>query len=99
MWLALQYNLKVKIIFSNNKINQIKTRDWCNNVGILFKPCTSDTYAQNSGVEYFNQLIMETARAIRLFTNLPHKLWKKIIATATYLYNQIFRTSNNWISP
>lgn len=36
---------------------------------------------------------------MRLFANLPHKLWREIIATATYLYNQTLRISNSWKSP
>ena len=53
IWLALQCNLKVKVIYSNNKINWIKTSDWCNNVSILLKPCALDTHVQNGGAERF----------------------------------------------
>lgn len=38
IWLALRYNLEVKIIRSDNKMNRIKTRDWYNNAGISFGP-------------------------------------------------------------
>lgn len=48
-WLALRYNLEVKVIRSDNEMNRIKTRDWCNNVGISFEPCAPDTHAQNGG--------------------------------------------------
>lgn len=61
MWLTLQYNLEVKIICFDNEINQIKIRDQCNNVGILFELCTLDTYAQNGGVKRFSWLITEKA--------------------------------------
>ena len=73
-WLELRYNLEVKVIRSDNEMNQIKTRDWCNNVGISFEPCAPDTHAQNGGAERFGRLIMEKAQAMRLSTNLPHKL-------------------------
>ncbi len=43
-WLALWYNLKVKIIQSNNVINRIKIKKWCNNVGIFFEPYAPDTH-------------------------------------------------------
>ena len=33
-----------------------------------------------------------------LSANLPHKLWRKIVSTATYLYNQTPRTLNDWKS-
>ena len=55
-------------------MNQIKTRDWCNNVGISFEPCASDTHAQNDGAEHFGCLIMKKAQSMRLSTNLPYKL-------------------------
>lgn len=42
---------------------------------------------------------MEKARAMRLFVNLPHKLWREIVAAATYLYNQTPRASNDWMFP
>lgn len=73
-WLALQYNLKVKIIYSNNKIKQIKTKNWCNNMSILLEPYTPDTHMQNGGAEHFDWLIMEKAQIMRLSTNLLYKL-------------------------
>lgn len=60
-WLALQYNLEVKIIQLDNEINCVKTKDWCNNIGILFEPCALDIHAQNGGVKRFGHLIMEKA--------------------------------------
>lgn len=74
-------------------------RDWCSNIGILFKPCALDTYVQSSGIERFGWLIMEKMRAMRFSANLLHKLWKEIIAAATYFYNYTPRTSNDWKLP
>ena len=45
IWLVLWYNLEIKVIRSNNEINRIKIKEWCNNVGIFFEPCALDTYA------------------------------------------------------
>lgn len=73
-WLALKYNLKVKFICLDNEINQIKTRDWCNNIGILFELYALDTHTQNGSAECFAYFIIEKARAIRLSINLQHKL-------------------------
>lgn len=50
---------------------------------------------QNNGIECFDLLTIEKVQAIRLSTNLLYKLWKDIIATAIYLYNEIFCASNN----
>lgn len=87
-WLVLWYNLVVKIIQSDNEINCIKTKKQCNNFGISFEPYTPDTHVQNGEAERFGWLIMEKARIMRLLANLPHKLWRKIVAGATYLYNR-----------
>ena len=54
---------------------------------------------QNGEAERFGRLIMEKARAMKLYANLPYKLWREIVAIAIYLYNQTPRVSNNWISP
>lgn len=80
-------------------MKQIKTKAWCNNVGITFEPCAPDTHAQNGGAERFGRLIMEKARAMRLSANLPHKLWREIVATATYLYNRTPRALSDWKNP
>ena len=57
--LALQYNLKVKVIQLNSKKNHIKTKKWCNNMGISLEPSTQDTHVQNERAKKFRQLIME----------------------------------------
>ena len=98
-WLALRHNLEVKVIRSDNEMNRLKTKAWCINVGITFEPCAPNTHAQNGGAEMFGRLIMEKARAMRLSANLPHKLWREIVAAATYLYNRTPRVSLDWKSP
>lgn len=95
IWQALQYNLEVKAICFNNKINQIKTRNLYNNISILFKLYAPDTYIQNNGAKHFSFLIIKKRQAIRLYLNLPYKLWKEIIVAVIYLYNQTFYTSKN----
>ena len=98
-FLALQYNLEVKVIRSDNELNRIQTKAWCKSVGITLELCAPNTHAQNSGAERFGRLITEKARAMRLSANLPHKLWRDIIGTAAYLYNRTLRISNDWKSP
>ena len=99
IFLALQYNLKVKVICSDNKLNRIKTKAWCESVGITLELCAPDTHAQNGRAERFGRLLIKKAQAMRLAANLPHRLWRDIIGTATYLYNQTPRNSNDWKSP
>ena len=98
-WLSKRYNLDVKVIRSDNEMNRIETTKWCNQNGISFEPCAPDTHSQNGGAERFGRSIMEMARAMRLSANLPHRLWREIVSTATYLYNRTPRASNNWKSP
>lgn len=76
-------------------MNRIKTKPWCNDVEISLELCALDTHVQNSGAERFGQLIIEKAKAMRLSTNLPHKLWCEIVIATTYLYNQTLRVLNN----
>ena len=80
-------------------MNRIKTTEYYNQNGIFFEQCDPDTLAQNGDNERFGRLIMEKARAMRLSANLPHKLWREIESTVTYLYNRIQRASNDWKSP
>ena len=98
-FLALRYNLEVKVNRSDNELNRIQTRAWCESVGISLELCAPDTHAQNGGAERFGRLIVEKARAMRLSANLPHKLWRDVIETAGYLYNRTPRQSNNWKLP
>ena len=98
-FLALRYNLEVKVIYSDNELNCIKTRAWCESVGISLELCAPDTHAQNGGAERFGRLVVKKTRAMRLSANLPYKLWREIIGTAGYLYNQTPCHSNNWKSP
>ena len=86
-FLALRYNLEVKVICLDNELNCIKTRAWCKSVRISLELCAPDTHAQNGGAERFGRLIVEKAQAMRLSANLPHKLWREIIGTAGYFYN------------
>ena len=44
-WLALRYNLEVKIIRSVNEMNHIKTKEWYNNVGISLETSAPDIHA------------------------------------------------------
>ena len=95
-WLAKRYNLDVKVIRSDNKTNRIKKTEWCNQNGFHFELFAQDTHAPNGNAERFGQWIMEKIQAMRLSANLPHKLWRKIVSTASYPYNWITRASNDW---
>src|ERR1700721_584992 len=97
--LQLRYNLKIKVVRSDNEMNRIKTKNWFNKKGIDFERSAPDTHEQNGISERMGQLIMEKARAMRLSGRLPHALWREIVASATYLYNRTPRYSLDWKSP
>lgn len=44
-WLVLWYNLELKVIQSENEMNCIKTKKWCNNIGIFRKLSTPNIYS------------------------------------------------------
>lgn len=70
-------------------MNCIKKKEWCNNVDIFLKPFAPDIHIQNDKAEKFGQLIIKKVCTMRLSVNVLYKLLKKIVAIATYLYNQI----------
>lgn len=43
-WFAKCYNLNIKVIYLDNKMNQIKIVNKCNKNGIFFQPYTLDTH-------------------------------------------------------
>ena len=42
---------------------------------------------------------MAKSRAMRLLGKLPYDLWREIVASAAYLYNQMPKYSLGWKSP
>ncbi len=98
-WLVKPYNLDVKVKRSDNEMNQMKTTELYNENGISFELFAPDTSAQNGGAEHFGRLIIEKAREMRMSANIPHKLWREIVFTATYLYNRTQQASNDWTPP
>lgn len=98
-WVALRYNLEIKVIHTDNEMNRVKTQAYLRDVGIAFESCAPDTHAQNGVAERFGRTIMEKARAMRLSANLPHRLWREIMGAATYLYNRTPKASLGWKSP
>ena len=77
-WLAQRYNMDVKVIRSDNQMNQIKRTEWCNQKVISFEPFAPDTHAQNGDAEHFGRLIMEKLRAMHLSANLPQLTCKTL---------------------
>lgn len=70
-WLAIQYNLEVRVIQSNNTIKLIKTKEWSNNMIICFNHLLQSFIHKP---EKFKQLIIEKDRAMRLSANISYQL-------------------------
>ena len=84
-WLLLRYNISVKKVRSDGKMNRNWTKAWLTSRGIKFEKCAPDTHEQNGLAERMGQVIIEKARAMRLSGKLPHALWQEIIASAVYV--------------
>lgn len=68
-------------------------------MGITFEASTLNTHAQNGRAERFKRIIIKKARAKKLSVNLTNKLWRKIVAIITYLYNCTLQALINQKSP
>ena len=66
------------------------------NIDIIFESSFANIQTQNGVAEWFKWTMMMKIRAMRLFTNLSHSMWKKIIETTTYLYNWTLKTTLEW---
>lgn len=55
----------------------------------FLKLFTLNTHIQNDRIERFRWFIIKKAYTIRLLANLSYKFWRKIVAAAIYLYNQM----------
>ena len=74
------------------------TRQYLINVNIFFEPSSADTQTQNGVAERFGRMMIMKARIMWLFANLSHSMWKEIIETATYFYNQTPKAALEWKS-
>ena len=85
-WLARRHNLDVKVIWTNNEMNRLKTRTWCDTTEISLELCTPDTHAQNSGVERFGRLIIECEDTNLNWLNVASRL--TVVSTGRILTHE-----------
>ena len=90
------YNFDIKIIHSDHEIKHNQTRQYLTNVNIFFESSSADTQTQNDVMKQFKQIMMMKIKIIQLFINLFHSMWKKIIGTMIYFYNQTLKTALKW---
>ena len=84
IWIFFCYSFNMKIVRSDHKIKRNQTRQYLINVDIIFEPCSANTQVQNGVAKWFEWTMMMKTRIMRLFTNLFHSMWKKIIGTMIY---------------
>jgi hypothetical protein len=87
-WMSKRFDLKVKVVRSDNEMARKRTLHWLRSQGIDFEPSAPRTQAQNGLAERSGGVIMEKARAMRISANLPHDLWMEIVNSAVYLHNR-----------
>ncbi len=98
-WCDRRYNLKVKVVRSDNELNRGRTKAWIRDQGISFEASAPNTYDQNGRAERSGGVVMEKARAMRISAKLPHDMWMESVNTAVYLYNRTPRHANKWETP
>ena len=86
-----QFQTKISILRSNNGIEYfIKVLEtFSNEEGILHQSSCSDTPGQNGIAERKNKHLLEVARAMMFYMNIPKYLWGDAILTASYLINRM----------
>ena len=94
-WMSKKFDLKVKIIKSDNELAQKRTLCWLQNQKIDFKSSVSNIQDQNDVTKCSENVIMKKMCAIWISESLSHDFWKKIINCAVYLYNWIFQKAQN----
>ncbi|KAI1840359.1 hypothetical protein JX266_013452 [Neoarthrinium moseri] len=87
-WITNHENRKVRYLRTDNEMNRTQTRQWCREKGIKLELSTPDNHSQNPIAERIGGVVMAKARAMRLSSRLPHRLWKFIVGAAVYLYNR-----------
>jgi hypothetical protein len=98
--LQKRYILKISVICSDNELAKgMVTRKWLEKSGITFEPSPSHTQNFNGVSERIKEIIFIKGRCMRVQARLPHKLWRKAINAAVYLYNRISKAKNRWATP
>ncbi|XP_074306538.1 uncharacterized protein LOC141641789 [Silene latifolia] len=90
-YVSTQYNATVKVIRSDNgtEFFQDQCKDFFKTEGIIHQRSIVGRPQQNGRVERKHRHLLDTARALRLHSNLPLKFWGDCLLTATYLINKM----------
>ncbi|XP_056694807.1 uncharacterized protein [Spinacia oleracea] len=92
---------KVKVIRSDNGTEIVQ--EFCgvlfSSKGIIHQKTLVGVPQQNGRVERKHRHLLETARALRLFANLPVRFWGECLLTSTYLINLMPSSVLSWKTP
>lgn len=97
--LEIQYNIKPRIIESDNEIMARQIIEFLHDRGVKIEPSAPYTQAQNGGAERSGGVVKDKARAMRSGAKLPAFLWPEINRAAVYLYNRTPHYQANWKTP
>ena len=98
IWMFFCYSFDIKIIRSDHKMKCNWTRQYLISVDITFEPNSANKQTQNGVVERFGRMMMTKTKIMRLFINLFHSMWKKIIGATIYFYNRTSKAALRWKS-
>ncbi len=99
-WIRSRYELKVKVIRSDNEIFRPNaTKAWLRSCGVEGRPAAPHTQDQNGSAELTDFIITKKARSMRLGAKLPHDRWRDIFDAAVYLHNRTPQEKLGWMSP
>ena len=96
-----QFNAKIKVLRSDNggEYTSHKFKDHLKKHGILHQTSCPYTPQQNGVAERKNRHLMEVARSMMFYTNVPRRFWGDAVMAACYLINRIPTRILNDTSP
>ena len=82
---------KLKILWSDRGSKYINTEigEYLAEKGIRHETMVAETPQQNSIAEWYNRMILESIRMIKLSANVSDELWAELAITVTYLHNSL----------
>ncbi|XP_021596606.1 uncharacterized protein LOC110603210 [Manihot esculenta] len=96
-----QFDTVIKVIRTDNgkEFLSHNYRSLLMNKGIIHQRSCPYTPQQNGVVERKHRHILDTARALKMQSNVPIEFWLECILTATYLINRMPMEHFDWTTP
>ena len=83
------------LITDNGKLTSLQLRELCAERGILHLFTAPYTSTHNGRAERLHRTLMDKARSMRISCSAPVDMWDEFCATAAYLSNLTFTTTNS----